>query len=355
MSQGSGGRVMSQGSGGRGMLQRGGRGLLQRGRRGLVSGHAADDGTVDAVIVESVRLPFQPPFAADAMLEFLRNRCVPGVERVDGRTYARTLRLPSGTGIVELTLPAPGEAAEVGAIFRLDVAADLAAAEASCRRLLDLDADPETIDRAVSADPALTASVRELPGLRVPGAVDGAETLVRAMLGQQISVAGARTAAARLTLAANEMLPVPADGLTHLFPSPAAIAALGPAAIAGPRRRAQAITDAAASIARGDLQIDGRDTTALTAQLISLPGIGPWTAAYVAMRALRDHDVLLIGDLVLRNGAAALGLPMDAPSLLRHADAWRPYRSYAAMHLWRAAPARSPRRPHTEAARSITG
>jgi len=255
----------------------------------LVSGHAADDGTVDAVIVESVRLPFRPPFAADAMLEFLRNRCVPGVERVHGRTYARTLRLPNGTGIVELTLPAPGEAAEVGAIFQLDEAADQAAAEANCRRLLDLDADPETIDRTVSADPALTASVRELPGLRVPGAVDGAETLVGAMLGQQISVAGARTAAARLTLAANETLAAPTDGLTHLFPSAAAIAALGPAAIAGPRRRALAITGAAASIADGDLVIDGRGTAELTPELISLPGIGPWTAAYVAMRALGDQ------------------------------------------------------------------
>ena len=238
----------------------------------------------------------------------------------------------------------------MSAEFRLDVRTDLTAAIDTCRRLLDLAADPIRVDSTISADPALTASVRDLPGLRVPGAVNGPETLVRAMLGQQISVSGARTAAARLTVAADERIAVPTDGLTYLFPSSAAIAAIGPGAIAGPRRRAQAICDANAAIADGDLVIDGRDTAVLTEELIALPGIGPWTAAYVAMRALGDHDVLLVGDLVLRNGAAALGLPADAAGLILHAEAWRPFRSYAAMHLWRAAPARSPRRPRTATA-----
>jgi AraC family transcriptional regulator of adaptative response / DNA-3-methyladenine glycosylase II len=169
--------------------------------------------------------------------------------------------------------------------------------------------------------------------------------LIRAMLGQQVSVAGAQTAATRLTIAAGQRLSAPDGELTHLFPTPGAIAALGPETIAGPRRRANAIRDAAAAIADGTLIVDpSRSTAQLTADLVARPGIGPWTAGYVAMRLLADRDVLLTGDLVLRSGAAVLGLPARPAELAGRGERWRPYRSYAGMHLWRAALADAARR-----------
>jgi AraC family transcriptional regulator of adaptative response / DNA-3-methyladenine glycosylase II len=208
------------------------------------------------------------------------------------------------------------------------------------------------VDAALATDPAMVASVTASPGLRVPGAVDGPEILIRAMLGQQVSVAGAQTAAARLTIAADERLPQADGELTHLFPSPAAIAALGPEVIAGPRRRAQAICDAAASMADGSLVVDaGRNTAELTADLVARPGIGPWTAGYVAMRLLADSDVLLTGDLVIRAGARLLGLPDRPAELVSHSATWRPYRSYAGMHLWRVALADAARRKADTTAR----
>ena len=202
------------------------------------------------VISKVVSLPVPQPFAADAMLAFLATHTVPGVEHVRDRTYFRALRLPHGSGTIALTLPAQGDPAAVRAVIRLDDPSDLDAAIDAAQRFLDLRADPVAIDAALAADPALAASVASTPGLRVPGAVDGAEMLIRAMLGQQVSVAGAQTAAARLTIAADQRLSAPDGELTHLFPSPAAIAALGPDAIAGPRRRADAICAAAAATGR---------------------------------------------------------------------------------------------------------
>lgn len=296
------------------------------------------------VFSEMVQLAAPRPFAADAMLSFLSTHTVPGVEYVSDRTYYRALRLGSGTATVALKLPPQGhvdtfdEADTVDAVVRLDDLADLDAAVEICRRILDLNSNPLAIDAALGADPALAASVAQTPGLRVPGAANGPEMLIRAMLGQQVSVAGAQTAAARLTLAADERLPSPDGELTHLFPSPAGIAHLGPASIAGPRRRAQAICDAAASMADGTLVVDAdRSTADLTADLVARPGIGPWTAGYVAMRLLADPDVLLTGDLVLRAGACLLGLPERPAELERRSEVWRPYRSFAGMHLWKVA------------------
>lgn len=296
---------------------------------------------MDGVPAETLTLalPVRRPFAADAMLGFLRTHVVPGVEHVRGRTYFRSLRLPSGTGTVALTLPPDGEPhSDVEAVIRLDEPADLPVAVLHCRRLLDLGADPADIHTTLAADPALAPTVTAMPGLRVPGAIDGPEMLIRAMLGQQVSVAGAQTAAARLARAADERLATPADDLTHLFPTPRAIADLGPGAIAGPRRRARAICDAAAAMADGSLVVDATRTTAeLTAELVARPGIGPWTAGYVAMRLLADRDVLLTGDLVLRRGATLLGLPGTPAALVQRSAPWRPYRAHAGMYLWRVA------------------
>ena len=297
------------------------------------------------VIIEHVGLDLPRPFATDAMLGFLSTHTVPGVEHVRGRTYYRALRLPAGTGTIALTLPPQGEPGPIAAVITLNDRADLPLAVARCRRILDLNSDPVAVDATLMTDPALASSVAATPGLRVPGAVDGPEMLIRAMLGQQVSVAGAQTAAARLTAAADDRLPFPDGELTHLFPSPAAIADLGPELIAGPRRRAQAICDAAAAMADGSLVVTAeRDTADLTADLVARPGIGPWTAGYVAMRLLADPDVLLTGDLVIRAGAGLLGLPERPAELARRSTTWRPYRSYAGMHLWKVALAEAARR-----------
>jgi AraC family transcriptional regulator of adaptative response / DNA-3-methyladenine glycosylase II len=295
---------------------------------------------VEVVPALSTTLPLavRRPFAADAMLGFLRTHTVPGVEYVRDRTYFRALRLPGGTGTVAVTLPEDDGQADVTATLRVDDPLDVPAAIVACRLLLDLDADPVGIDQVLAADRALTASVAALPGLRVPGAVDGPEMLIRAMLGQQVSVAGAQTAAARLVGAADQRLPTPVGDLTHLFPTPDSIAELGPGAIAGPRRRAHAVIAAAAAIADGSLDVSSdRSAVDVTADLVSRSGIGPWTAGYVAMRLGTDRDVLLTGDLVLRNGAALLGLPQTPSALAVRSVGWRPVRSYAGMHLWAAA------------------
>ena len=287
-------------------------------------------------------LPVTGPFAADELLAFLSRRAVPGVEYVRGREYARTLRIGTGedaeVGTIRLSLPGPGDPAVVRAQLRFS--RQLAAAVDRCRHLLDLDTDGAAVDRVLRVDPDLRSSVDRHPGLRVPGTADAPETLVKAMLGQQVSVAGARTAATRLVAMADDRLPEPygcrTAGLTHLFPEPARIAALGPAAFAGPRARAQAIVTAAAALADGTLNLDPADPHT-RGRLLDLPGIGPWTADYLAMRVLGDHDLLLVDDLAIRRGAAALGLPAEPKELATRGLDWRPFRSYAGMHLWAAA------------------
>ena len=261
------------------------------------------------------------PFHAASLLGFLAARAVGGVEAVDGSTYRRTLRLPHGPAVIAVEIrEAPAWRLEAGD------PRDAGAAEAACRALLDLDADPVTIDGALAADPLLRASVAAAPGRRVPGCVDPGEIAIRAVLGQQVSVAAARTHAARLAERCGEALAGAAGGLTRLFPSPAALAALDPDDLGMPRARGRALVGLAAALADG---LDARDRGAL----LGLPGIGPWTADYVAMRC-GDGDVLLETDLGVRRGLARLGFDGD---VVARAEAWRPWRSYAAQHLWAAA------------------
>ncbi len=285
-----------------------------------------------------VDLPVTGPFAAGELLAFLNRRAVPGVENVRGLEYLRTLRIGSGAdtavGTISLRLPGPGDPPTVGARLGFPPAL-IDEATRRCRHLLDLETDGAAVDRALGADPALARSVADRPGLRVPGTSDPQETLIKAMLGQQVSVAGARTAATRLVAMADDRLAEPVDGLTHLFPAPSRIASLGPAAFAGPRGRARAIVTAAAALADGSLTLDPANPV-VRDRLLDLPGIGPWTANYLAMRVLGDHDVLLVEDLAVRRGAAALGLPGEPKDLAECGLAWRPYRSYAGMHLWAA-------------------
>jgi AraC family transcriptional regulator of adaptative response / DNA-3-methyladenine glycosylase II len=193
-----------------------------------------------------------------------------------------------------------------------------------CRRLLDLDADPEAIDEVLAADPALTDEVLKDPGVRAPGATDGLETAVRAVVGQQVSVASARTVLSKLVVAAG-----------GTFPDAAGLLALPDGAFAMPAARRNTVRALAAAV-DGGLDLDGgADRAEARTALLALPGIGPWTADYVALRALGDPDVFLPTDLGVRRGAAALGLPSDPKRLEAHAERWRPWRSYAVIRLWR--------------------
>lgn len=299
-------------------------GLRARGRQAR---HAAP-GTV------ALRLPFRAPLDAPGLLAFLAARAVPGVESVGHGWYARTLRLPYGSATATLR----PRASHVDATLRLAELRDLPAAVSRLRRLLDLDADPVAVDDALSGDPGLAARVAAVAGIRVPGSVDGAETLLRAVLGQQVSVTAARTAAARLAAALGEPLDAPDGALSGLFPTAAAVAEHSAAVLTGPRRRVEAVRTVAAALASGDLVVDpGRDPRELRAELEAVRGIGPWTAGYVVLRVLGATDLLLETDLAIRRGAAALGLPSDTDGLRRTARRWRPWRSYAGMHLWRAA------------------
>ncbi len=206
------------------------------------------------------------------------------------------------------------------------------------RRLFDLDADAVAIDTALATDPRLAASVAATPGIRVPGCLDPHELVFRALVGQQVSVKAARTALSRLAAELGDRADGPAGAPTVLFPTAGAIAAGGESVLRGPAARIRTIVDVARRLASGELVVaPERERGELAHDLLAVPGIGPWTAGYVAMRVTRAPDVLLTGDLALRNGAAALGLPADARSLDLEGRAWAPWRSYASMHLWRAA------------------
>jgi AraC family transcriptional regulator of adaptative response / DNA-3-methyladenine glycosylase II len=290
-----------------------------------------------------LRLPCRRPFSPHSVLDFLGARVLPGVEARDDESYRRSLRLPHGHGVVALTAPSPGVGAKKGPAYveadlRLSDLRDLSAAVARCRQLLDLDADPVAVWEALRGDPLVGAVVDSDPGRRVPGATDGFELTVRAVIGQQVSVAGARTVAGKLVHAAGETLPEPDGGVTHLFPTPEALARVArhdPDAFAMPAGRRRALGALADGVAAGDVVIDpGSDPREVRRSLVGMPGIGPWTAEYVAMRALRDPDAFMPTDLGIRRAAVALDLPDDPAHLLAVSEGWRPWRSYAMAHLW---------------------
>jgi AraC family transcriptional regulator of adaptative response / DNA-3-methyladenine glycosylase II len=279
----------------------------------------------------TVRLAARQPFDGRSLLDFLARRAVPGIEAVSGGTYRRSLALPHGSAVMALT-PA---ADHVVAQFRLDDQRDLTAAVARTRRLLDLDADPGSVDPALARDPILGALVRRRPGLRVPGHPDGFELVVRAVMGQQVSVGGARTLAARLVRRAGKPLDAPCGAVTLLFPHAATVAALPADEFAMPRARANAVAHVARATAEGEIVIDpGADRDALRAQLVGLPGIGPWTGEYVLMRAVGDPDAFLATDLGVRRALEARGLDATPRAAVARAEAWRPWRAYANVHLW---------------------
>jgi AraC family transcriptional regulator of adaptative response / DNA-3-methyladenine glycosylase II len=277
------------------------------------------------------RVAVREPFDRAALLTFLAVRAVPGVEAVTGTTYERSLRLPHGPGVLVLDL-GPGTTGHVPATFTLADARDLAPALERTRRLLDADCDPLAVAETLGADPTLAPLVARRPGLRVPGHVDGVEVAVRAVLGQQVTVAAARTLAARLVAAYGDPLVLDGDHtVTQLFPTAAEIAAADPDGLAMPQSRKRALRGLAQALADGDVVLDrSRDRGKVRADLLALPGIGPWTADYIALRALGDPDVFLPTDTGVRDAARLAGLDDVAAT----SEAWRPWRSYALMHLW---------------------
>ena len=287
----------------------------------------------------SMRLAVRTPFAGRALLDFLSVRAVPGVEVAGAGWYARSLALPHGAGTVRIELDdafEPGRVALIGATFRLTDLRDTASAVERVRRMLDADCDPLAVADQFAGDPILSARARALPGLRVPGHVDGDEIAVRAVLGQQVSVARARTMAG--DLAAEHGVALPAelvvDGLSLLFPTSAVVSTIDPEVLPMPRARARALVGLCAALADGEVSLDrGADRHDVRESLLALPGIGPWTADYLAMRALGDPDVFLPTDVAVRHALTGLGI--DPVHATETSESWRPWRSYALMYLWR--------------------
>ncbi|GAA3523632.1 DNA-3-methyladenine glycosylase 2 family protein [Nocardioides daeguensis] len=305
-----------------------------RGRKAPAGGKGQVAGAID------LRIAVRTPFRGSALLRFLADRAVPGIEvaevRDDGSgSYARTLDLPHGPGVARVEL---ADLDEVGSSYLplrlvLDDLRDTTAALARMRALLDADADPVAVDDHLSADPLLAPLVAARPGLRVPGHVDGTEVAVRAVLGQQVTVVAARTAAARLVAAHGRPVETGVPGLTHLFPDAAAVAALAPEEFRMPRARGRALVGLCAAIAAGEVVLDrGPDRGDVRRTLLALPGIGPWTADYIALRALGHPDVWLPTDVGVRN-ALARHLDIDVTPDITP-EGWAPWRSYALLHLW---------------------
>lgn len=278
----------------------------------------------------TVRLPFRQPLFPDNLFGHLVATAVPGVEQWIEGAYRRSLWLPYGVGTVALT-PMPEH---IRCTLHLQDMRDLSVAIARCRRLLDLDADPVAVDALLSDDPVLAPLVAKAPGRRVPRTVDEQEMALRAVLGQQVSTAAARTLAGRLVRAVGDEIDDPAGDLTHVFPSSEALAAADPALLAMPQSRRDTVLRLAQALADGDVDLDpGADRAEARAQLSTVKGIGPWTVETIAMRCLGDPDAFLPTDLGVAQLAARLGLPPGA-GLVAHAERWRPWRAYAVQHLW---------------------
>ncbi len=280
-----------------------------------------------------LRLPVRTPFTADSLFGHLVSTAIPGCEEYRDGAYRRTLRLTHGHGIVSLR----PRADHVACHLVLDDGRDLTAAIARCRRLLDLDADPEATADLLGDDPSLGPLVRKGPGRRIPRTVDEVEMAVRIVLGQQVSTAAARTHGARLVAAHGTPITDADGGLTHLFPSVDQLASIDPEAVAVPRARQRCLTVLASRVSSGTIELGpGADWERARHQLSAIEGIGEWTCEMIAMRGLGDPDAFPRSDLGVRTSASQLALPATAVALSRHARRWRPWRSYAVQYLWSA-------------------
>ncbi len=296
--------------------------------RGTVSGPRKASGSP-----LELRLRFRPPYAWQAIIGFLAPRAIPGVEAVSDGVYRRSIRADGSAGTIEVSLADSGDCLLLR-VFSPPSRGLITVVE-RVKRLFDLAADPQEIDAVLGGDEALAPLVAGEPGLRVPGAWDGFELAVRAIVGQQVSVASATTASGAIAARFGEPVAAPPGGITHVFPTAARLAEADPADLRLPRARAAAIVHLARAVASGELRFEPyADLEQAVARLTDLPGIGEWTAQYIAMRALGEPDAFPATDL----GLAAAGRSMGAATparLLERAEAWRPWRAYAAMHLWR--------------------
>lgn len=279
----------------------------------------------------SLRISCRAPFDWQHWLDFLARRAIPGVERVDGSSYARVVVTQGGTGRLRITPDDHGAFLNIEGVPPVE----LFQVVRKARALLDADADPLSIIDTLREDDSLRRHVEARPGIRVPGAYDAFELAVRAVLGQQISVAAARTLAARIVTHWGEAVAEPREGLTHVFPAPEALAGAPLESIGLPAKRADALRALARAFANGVIDLDA-EPQAVREQLVALPGIGEWTAHYISMRALRDPDALPAADLVLRK-MLGNGAPLATRQVEWHSQRWRPWRAYALMHLWAAA------------------
>lgn len=292
----------------------------------------------------AVKLGYRTPYDWDGILAFLRARAIPGIETVSNNRYARTIAINGKHGVLSVE---PAEKNCLRATIRIGDLRSLPAIIARVRRVFDLGADPLAIGAHLSQDPVLAPHVATRPGLRVPGAWDGFELAVRAILGQQITVHAATRLAGNLVAAYGEKLNAPAalePALTHVFPTPQQLASVDLAAIGMPSARRAALSSLAAAVVADPLIFGTRRSLEdAVAQLRSLPGIGEWTAQYIAMRELREPDAFPVADIgLLRAMSDANGVRPSPAALLAHAERWRPWRAYAALHLWASEPAASP-------------
>ena len=283
----------------------------------------------------SLLLPYRPPYDWPAMIQFLEKRAITGLEVVTADSYRRVIELAGVTGSITVT-PAPAESAlRVAVRFpRLNL---LSVIIARIRRMFDLSADPAAIGSALSADPLLAPLVLARPGLRVPGAWSGFEIAIRAVLGQQITVKAATQLASRIVSTIGLPFEASPDlpGLTHAFPRPEHLKAHALADVGMPRARAAALAGvAAAVVADPNLFDPRRDLAEAVTRLRTLPGIGEWTAQYIAMRALGESDAFLAADVAIQRSLASHGRRPTATELLARAEHWRPWRAYAVLHLW---------------------
>jgi len=280
----------------------------------------------------TLRLAYREPFPVGVLFGWLADRAIPGVEEGDSQHYSRVLTLPHGSGVV--TVRDGGDGA-LRCSFRLDDLRDLTLAVRRVRHLFDLDSDPASVVEVLGGDEVLGGAVAARPGLRIPGHVDGNELAARAILGQQVSVLGARTLAGRLAAAHGRPLAVPVGTLACEFVSADVIAGLPAGELPMPAARARALIGLAELLAGGAVALDpGTDRRAVAAQLLALPGVGPWTVAYIAMRALGDPDAFMPSDLGVRRALERLGLAGGERQVTALAEQWRPYRAYALQYLW---------------------
>ena len=297
----------------------------QRAKSGMPRFSSATPGTL------FLRLPFRKPFCPDNLFGHLAATAIPGVEEWLAGAYRRTIRLPHGHAVVALRPMDDHVACQIS----LTDQRDLASAISRCRWMLDLDADPVAVHAVLSQDPLMATLVASNPGRRVPRTVDPAEFAVRAILGQQVSTAAARTHGGRLVHAYGDLVADPHGGLTRLFPTPQVLAAMDPSDLAMPQSRRRTLMGLVDALAQGRLDLDiGANWREARVRLSALHGFGPWTVESIAMRSLGDPDAFLAGDLGVKLAAGHLGIPATPKALTDHSHLWRPWRSYAVQYLW---------------------